>query len=186
MTLPRRSLRCFWIILAACDSSTGSRDSGLEPAVASVAAPIEVRPLFQFAEARAKNDQGEVLELHADGKFAYIVDGGAVRGRLSEGKIFDEKDQVIATYTAEGEIADADPIWRVAERIELDGAYFIKGRALWTYASSGDMIETITGDVVLRASSVPPELRPGLTLAHVAMSKIFRRGRAPGSATPTP
>jgi hypothetical protein len=157
--------RCIALWLMVASTACGS-----EPAV-----PAE--PTFRFGEASAANDQGEVLVLHADGSLEYRPAEGVIRGRLRDGEILDEHGVVVATYDDDGRIVVRDPIWAVEQRVEEDGTYTIRGATLWQLAPNGDTVETTTGEVILRTSSVPIELRREMMLAQVAFAQLFRHAQ---------
>lgn len=165
-----RCVAVLWMIVAPTACGTEAPTSTREASSAA-------EPTFRFGEASAANDQGEVLMLHADGSLEYRAAEGEIRGRLRDGEILDGHGVVVATYDDDGRIVARDPIWAVEQRVEEDGTYTIRGAPLWQLAPNGDTVETITGEVVLRTSSVPVELRREMMLAHVAVAQLFRHAQ---------
>ena len=166
----KRCVAVLWMMV-------GPTACGTEAPTSTREASSAAEPAFRFAEASAANDQGEVLMLHADGSLEYRAAEGVIRGRLRDGEILDEHGVVVATYDDDGRIVARDPIWAVEQRVEEDGTYTIRGAPLWQLAANGDTVETITGEVVLRTSSVPVELRREMMLAHVAVAQLFRHAQ---------
>jgi hypothetical protein len=154
---------------------------GTNVSTSAKTAPKSKTPLA-LGDAQAKNAQGESVRLHRDGSFEYRNNVGAqvTRGRLTDDSILDSSGRVLATIAADGTIIDSDPVWVTADtRIDLDGSYSIHGNIFWKLDRAGDLVETMSGGMVLRTSEVEPQLRRAMVLTQIAMGLLHRAYGAP-------